>query len=50
MYFFKNEDMKVKQVLSGDWYQCVWEGGHREEMKEGEYSGYIMYSCMKMER
>jgi hypothetical protein len=41
------KDRKIKQVLS--------RGGNsrREEakkMKEGEYVGYILYSCMKTEQ
>jgi hypothetical protein len=36
--FSKMKDGKVKQVLSGDWYQ--WEGGgHTERVKEGKYGG-----------
>jgi hypothetical protein len=43
------KDKKIKHVLSGDWYQ--WEGGgYKERVKEGEYNGNIMYSCMKMEK
>jgi hypothetical protein len=43
------KDRKVKQVLSRSCYQ--WEGGwHKEKVKEGEYSGSTMYSCMKMEQ
>jgi hypothetical protein len=49
MCFFKDGGRKVKQVLSGGWYQ--WEGGgYKERMKEGGYGGYIIYSCMKMEK
>jgi hypothetical protein len=40
---------RVKHILSGDWYQ--WEGGgYKEIVKEGEYDGNFMYSCMKMEK
>jgi hypothetical protein len=43
------ESRKVKQVLPGGWYQ--WEGRrYKERVKEGEYDGNIMYSCMKMEK
>jgi hypothetical protein len=37
------EDRKVKQVLSGGWYQ--W-----ERVKEDEYGENIMYSSMKMKK
>jgi diphthamide synthase subunit DPH2 len=40
---------KIKQVLSGDGYQCVCGRGHKERVKEGEYGGCILYSCMKIE-
>jgi hypothetical protein len=41
--------VKVNQVLSGGWYQ--WEGKrYKKKVKEGESSGNIMYSCMKMEK
>jgi hypothetical protein len=43
------KDRKVKQVSSGGWYQ--WEGkGYKERVKEGGYSGNILYSGMKMEQ
>jgi hypothetical protein len=43
------KERKVKQVFSGGEYQ--WEGGgHKETVKEGEYGGYILYSCMKIEQ
>jgi hypothetical protein len=48
MPFFKMQDRKVKQVLSGGGYQ--WRGGNKERVKEGEYGGSILYSCMKMEQ
>jgi hypothetical protein len=33
----------------GGWYQ--WEGrGYKERVQEGECSGNIMYSCMKMKK
>jgi hypothetical protein len=48
VFFSKNKDRKVKQVLSGSWFQ--WEGGvYKEKVKEGEY-GRNTYSCMKMEK
>jgi hypothetical protein len=47
--FFKQENVKVKQVLSGGWYQCVW-GGYKERVLEGQCRGNITYSCMKMEK
>jgi hypothetical protein len=40
--------MKVNQVLSRGGYQ--WEGGHKEQVKKGEYGRSIMYLCMKMEK
>jgi hypothetical protein len=40
---------KVKQVLSGGWYQWV-AGGHKERVKEDKYGRSIMYSHMKMEQ
>jgi hypothetical protein len=43
--FSKMEDRKVKQVLSGGWYQREGQG-----YKEGERGGDIMYSCMKIEK
>jgi hypothetical protein len=46
-FFSKTESRKVKQILSGCWYQ--WEGTkYRERWKEAEYGGSIMDSCMKM--
>jgi hypothetical protein len=37
------EDKKIKQILSGGWYQ--WEGGeYKERMKEDGYRENIMYS------
>jgi hypothetical protein len=43
------KDSKVKQVLSGCWYQ--WERGrYKEGVEEGEYGGNFMYSYMKMEK
>jgi hypothetical protein len=45
----KIENRKIKQFLSGSWYQ--WEGGRYKEMvMEAKCSGNNMYSCMKMER
>jgi hypothetical protein len=42
------KERKVKQVFSGGEYQ--WEGGgHKETVKEGEYGGYILYSCVEIE-
>jgi hypothetical protein len=46
-FFQKIKNSKVKQVLSGTWYQR--EGTRHEEMVEDEYGGNITYSCMKME-
>jgi hypothetical protein len=41
----KMENKKTKWVLYGDWYQ--WEGGrYKKRVKEAEYSGNIMHSCM----
>jgi hypothetical protein len=38
-----------EQLLSGGWYQ--WDGGgYKKRVKEDEYSGNIIYSCMKMEK
>jgi hypothetical protein len=42
----KPKDGKVKEVLSGGWYEGG--GRYREGVKEDEYCGNIMYSCMKM--
>jgi hypothetical protein len=43
------ENRKVKQVLSGGWYQ--WEGGgHKERVKEGGCGENIVYLYMKMEK
>jgi hypothetical protein len=40
---------KVKQVLSVSRYQ--WEGGAlKERVKEGEYEGYVLYTCVKIEQ
>jgi hypothetical protein len=39
---------KVKQVLSRSGCQREWEG-RKEWVKEGEYCGSILYSCMKIE-
>jgi hypothetical protein len=49
MQFKKIESRKVKQVLSGGWYQWEW-GEYKERVKEAEYSENIMYSCMEMEK
>jgi hypothetical protein len=43
------ENRKVKQVLSGDWYQSEW-GEFKERVEEGECGGIIVYSSMKMEK
>jgi hypothetical protein len=43
------KNRKVKQVLSRSEYQWE-EGGHKERVKDGKYSGGILYSCMKMEQ
>jgi chitinase len=45
----KMKDKKVKQVLSGGWYQWE-EGGHKGRKRKAEYGGNTMYSCMKMEK
>jgi hypothetical protein len=42
------KDRKVKQVLSG--VGTSGRAGHKERVKEGEYSGNIVYLCMKMEQ
>jgi hypothetical protein len=36
------EDKKVKQDLSGGWYQLEG-GGYKERVQEGECSGNFMY-------
>jgi hypothetical protein len=41
------KDRKVKQILSGDWYQRE-EEGYKERIKKDEYGGKISYSCIKM--
>jgi hypothetical protein len=47
--FSKMKDRKVKQVLFRGWHQ--WEGArHKKTVKESEYGGNIMYSCVKMEQ
>jgi hypothetical protein len=43
------KDRKAKQVLSGGGYQWK-EGGHKEIVKEGEYSECILHSCTKIEQ
>jgi hypothetical protein len=44
------KDREVKQVLSEDGYQWKWEGHkEKERVKESEYGGSTMYSCMKNE-
>jgi hypothetical protein len=43
------KDRKIKQVLSVGWYQQDG-GGYRERVKEDEYGGYRLYSCMRMEK
>jgi hypothetical protein len=40
---------KIKKILSGGWYQWE-EGGYKERVKKGEYSGNTTYSCTKMEQ
>jgi hypothetical protein len=49
-FFSKTEHTKVKQVLSGGWYECVDERRYKESVKEAECSRNVMYSCMKMEK
>jgi hypothetical protein len=46
MFFLKKEGQEVKACpLWGGWQ---WEGGrHKKRMKEGEYGGCILYSCIK---
>jgi hypothetical protein len=39
---------KVKQVFSGGGYQWE-EGRHKERVKDGQYGGCILYSCMEIE-
>jgi hypothetical protein len=43
------ENRKVKQVLSGGWYQWKKEK-YKERVKEGECSGNIIYTYMKIEK
>jgi hypothetical protein len=43
------KNRKVKQVLSGGWYQWEWEG-YKEKEKEAKCNRNITYSCMKMEK
>jgi hypothetical protein len=59
MLFFKMENTKTGPVkgvsTSGEvtlvgWYRAGERGGYKERVKEAEYSGNIMYSCMKMEK
>jgi hypothetical protein len=38
--FSKTENRKVKQVLSGNWYECV--GGYNEMVKKAECSKNIL--------
>jgi hypothetical protein len=47
MHFFKNgvQEGKTAPVLM---LAPLWERGHKDV--DGEYSGNIMYSCMKMEK
>jgi hypothetical protein len=45
--FSEMEHRKVKQVLSGCWYQRE-ERGYKE--KDGECNRNIIYSCMKIEK
>jgi hypothetical protein len=48
-HFKKLKVRKVKQVLSVSRYQ--WEGGAlKERVKEGEYEGYVLYTCVKIEQ
>jgi hypothetical protein len=43
------KNKKVKQFLFGSWYQL--EGvGYEERVKEGDCSGNILYSYMKVEK
>jgi hypothetical protein len=41
----KSFPRKAKQILSGE---LVPVAGHKERVKEGDYGGNIIYSCMKM--
>jgi hypothetical protein len=43
------KNRKLKQFLSGSWYQWDGEGG-KERVKETECSGNIIYSCMELEK
>jgi hypothetical protein len=47
--FSKMEARKVKQVLSEGWYQQE-RGRFKVGVKEGECSGNIVYSGIKMEK
>jgi hypothetical protein len=48
-FFYKTENRKARQVLSGGRYQ--WQkGGYKKRMKEGEYGANTVYTCMKMEK
>jgi hypothetical protein len=42
-------DRKVKQVLYRVWYQWK-EGEDKERLREGEYGGSTVYSCLQMEQ
>jgi hypothetical protein len=46
--FSKMGDKKVKQDLSGGWYQ--WGVEYKERVKEGQYGENIMCLCMKREK
>jgi hypothetical protein len=47
LFFFKNEEQEGK---TGPVWGLEPGRGHKGWVKEGEYSGNIMYSCMKMEQ
>jgi hypothetical protein len=40
LFFSKTENRKVKQVMSGNWYQCG-RGGYKEKVEGGEYGGIL---------
>jgi hypothetical protein len=45
---FKNEGQEDKTGPFQGWVPVG--GGHKERVKDSEYGGRILYSCMKMEQ
>jgi hypothetical protein len=50
VFFFLNEGQKICKTDSDQGWIAMGGGRHKEEVKEDEYGGCILYSCMKIEQ